>query len=81
MQVRRPCGVEENMDEGHCVVAYAEAEAIKSAEDKDDENGCKDTSNATQIGEWLPLLMVLLPEITIQEHRQRRAIGHNEFAQ
>ena len=34
MQVRRPCAVEENRDKGRCVVAYAKAEAVKSAEDR-----------------------------------------------
>ena len=51
MQVRRPCGgEEEKVGEGRCVLAYAKVEAIKRAEDKGDEDGYKDKSKAVQIG-------------------------------
>jgi len=62
--------------ERRSVLAYAKAGAIKRSEarDKGDEDVYKDTSNAVQIGEWLLQRMVFLPEITVQEYWQRRAI-------
>jgi len=46
VQVWRPCAVEEEkIGEVRWVLAYAKAEAIRSAEDKDDEDGYQYTSN------------------------------------